>query len=87
MHDDPPTPSQVNLLWRDIRYDIDHGYALVVNLVAPPSNHPPGYPNTTIWHYFTVAGYDQDSGSAYIVDPASGLHGFESVSPQILAAT
>ncbi|MFC0546182.1 C39 family peptidase [Kutzneria chonburiensis] len=79
MRNDPPTGAQVNLLWSDITYDVDHGYALVVNIDAPASNHPPGYPNYEILHYFTVAGYEPGTDNVYIVDPASGLPGFGAV--------
>ena len=70
MPDDPPSQAQKDLLWQDIAGDLDHGYALVTNIVAPPSNHPPGYPDTTIWHYFTVTGYNPDNRQVLIADPA-----------------
>lgn len=76
---DPPSQAQIDLLWSDVVTDVNNNYALVANIVAPPNNHPPGYPNTTIYHYFTVAGYNSDNQSVYIVDPASGLPGFEGV--------
>ena len=58
MPNDPPTQQQRDLLWHDVVRAIDDGFPLVANIVAPPSNHPPGYPNTTIYHYFTVIGYN-----------------------------
>lgn len=68
---DPPTQAQKDLLWHDIVYDIDRGYALVANIVAPPGNQPPGYPpNETILHYFTIVGYNPDTKQVYIADPA-----------------
>jgi hypothetical protein len=70
MPNDPPTQAQRNLLWYDIKYDIDRGYAIVANIVAPASNHPPGYPNYTIYHYFTVIGYDTSDSTVLIADPA-----------------
>ncbi|MFI9719858.1 C39 family peptidase [Streptomyces sp. NPDC052396] len=70
MPNDPPTQAQRDLLWNDIVFDIDRGYALVANIVAPANNHPPGYPNETIYHYFTVIGYNDDRG-VLIADPAS----------------
>ncbi|NEA35157.1 C39 family peptidase [Streptomyces sp. SID13031] len=70
MPNDPPTQGQRDLLWYDIQYDIDRGYAIVANIVAPASNHPPGYPNYTIWHYFTVIGYDTSDSTVLIADPA-----------------
>ena len=74
MPNDPPTQAQKDLLWNDISYNIDRGYALVANIVAPPGNQPPGYPsNQTIYHYFTIIGYNRDPAykQAYIADPAN----------------
>ncbi|WP_353650608.1 C39 family peptidase [Nakamurella sp. A5-74] len=70
MPSDPPTQAQRDLLWYDITFDIDRGYALVANIVAPASNHPPGYPNYTIYHYFTVIGYNSDNQQVLIADSA-----------------
>jgi hypothetical protein len=42
----------------------------VANIVAPANNHPPGYPNYTIYHYFTVIGYDSSDMTVLIADPA-----------------
>ena len=67
---DPPSADQRDRLWRDLVRAIDDGFPLVANIVAPPSNHPPGYPNRTIYHYFTVIGYDAPTRRAYIADPA-----------------
>ena len=71
MADDPPTPAQKSTLWADITNSIDHGYAVVTNIVAPPHDHPPGYPNRTIYHYFTVTGYDAQARKVFVSDPAS----------------
>lgn len=72
MPNDPPTQAQKDLLWRDITFNIDRGYPLVANIVAPPGNQPPGYPsNQTIYHYFTIIGYNPDNKQAYIADPAN----------------
>jgi len=71
MPNDPPTQAQRDLLWNDIVLDINNGYAIVANIVAPASNHPPGYPDYTIYHYFTVIGYDDSNMTVYIADPAS----------------
>jgi len=70
MPDDPPTQAQRDLLWHELVRSIDDGFAFVANIVAPPSNHPPGYPNTTIYHYFSVVGYNPNTREAYIADPA-----------------
>ncbi|MGH4030301.1 C39 family peptidase [Actinomycetota bacterium Odt1-20B] len=71
MPNDPPTQAQKDLLWNDIVLDINNNYPIVANIVAPPNNHPPGYPNETIYHYFTVIGYDDANGTVLIADPAS----------------
>ncbi|WP_460769768.1 C39 family peptidase [Mariniluteicoccus flavus] len=72
MPNDPPTPAQRDLLWHDIVYDIDRGYGLVANIVAPPGNQPPGYPaNETVFHYIAIVGYNPDLKQAYIADSAN----------------
>jgi hypothetical protein len=72
MPNDPPTQAQKDLLWNDIVVDINNGYAIVANIVAPPGNQPPGYPpDQTIYHYFTVIGYDDVNRTVLIADPAS----------------
>ena len=68
---DPPTPAQRDRLWADLVRGVDDGFPLVANIVAPPGNHPPGYPNRTIYHYFSVVGYNPDTREAYIADPAN----------------
>ncbi len=69
---DPPTADEKNRFWDDIVTSIDQNYPVVTNIVAPPGNHPPGYPNNeTISHYFTVIGYNPDTREAYIADPAN----------------
>lgn len=70
MPNDPPTQAQRDLLWYDIVFDIDRNYPIVANIVAPANNHPPGYPNYTIWHYFTVVGYNSDDMTVLIADSA-----------------
>ncbi|MGC4943109.1 C39 family peptidase [Kribbella sp. DT2] len=70
MPNDPPTQAQRDLLWNDIVLDIDNNYPIVANIVAPAGNHPPGYPNYTIYHYFTVIGYDSADMTVLIADPA-----------------
>ncbi|TDW14464.1 C39 family peptidase [Kribbella kalugense] len=70
MPNDPPTQAQRDLLWRDVVLDINNNYPIVANIVAPANNHPPGYPNYTIYHYFTVIGYDDSDQTVLIADPA-----------------
>jgi hypothetical protein len=67
---DPPTQDQKNQLWADVTRGIDDGFPLVVNIDAPANNHPPGYPNTEIHHYFTAIGYNPQLMQVYIADPA-----------------
>jgi hypothetical protein len=71
MPNDPPTQAQRDLLWRDVVLDVNNGWAIVANIVAPANNHPPGYPNYTIYHYFTVIGYDSSDMTVKIADPAN----------------
>jgi len=71
MPNDPPTQAQHDQLWRDVVLSIDAGHGMVANIVAPPSNHPPGYPdNETIYHYFSIVGYNPANMQVYIADPA-----------------
>ena len=70
MPSDPPTQAQRDLLWRDLVRAVDDGFPLVANIVAPPGNHPPGYPDHTIYHYLSVIGYNADTREAFIADPA-----------------
>lgn len=72
MPNDPPTQAQKDLLWRDIVLNINNNYPIVANIVAPPGNQPPGYPpDQTIYHYFTVIGYNDVNRTVLIADPAS----------------
>ncbi|RLL69355.1 C39 family peptidase [Streptomyces sp. Z26] len=72
MPNDPPSQAQKDLLWNDVVLDIDNNYPLVTNIVAPPGNQPPGYPSDqTIYHYFSVIGYDDANRTVLIADPAS----------------
>jgi hypothetical protein len=58
-------------LWFDLVRAVDNGFPLVANIVAPPTNHPPGYPNHTVFHYVTVNGYNRATRQAYISDSAN----------------
>lgn len=76
MPNDPPTAEQEQKLWDDVVRTVDAGRGLVANIVAPPSNHPPGYPSDqTIYHYFTVVGYNADTSQVYIADSAGFSQG------------
>lgn len=72
MPNDPPTAAQRDRLWRDVVRSIDGNAPIVANIVAPPSNQPPGYPsNQTIYHYFAVVGYNAEKRTVYIADSAN----------------
>ena len=72
MPNDPPSQSQRDRLWADVVHSIDSDFAIVANIVAPPSNQPPGYPsNQTIYHYFAVVGYNAETRKVYIADSAN----------------
>lgn len=65
------TDEERDLLWKDIVTDIDNNYPIVANIVAPPSNHPDGYPDDeTIYHYVSIIGYDKSDQAALVADPA-----------------
>lgn len=71
MPNDPPTQGQRDQLWNDIITDIDGGFAVVANIVAPPGNQPPGYPSDqTVYHYIAVVGYDTNYNTVLIADSA-----------------
>lgn len=71
MPNDPPTGEQRNQLWADVTASIDAGNPLVANIVAVPGNHPPGYPDQTIYHYVAVVGYNDSTREVYVADPAN----------------
>jgi hypothetical protein len=71
MPNDPPTREQRDRLWNDVVSSIDSGWGIVANIVAPPHNHPPGYPNRTVWHYVAVTGYNGRTRQVHIADSAN----------------
>ncbi|UYM06171.1 C39 family peptidase [Solicola gregarius] len=76
MPNDPPTAEQEQKLWDDVVRTVDQDRAVVANIVAPPSNHPPGYPSDqTIYHYFAVVGYNAETSQVYIADSAGFSQG------------
>ncbi|MER6987582.1 C39 family peptidase [Saccharopolyspora hirsuta] len=73
------TPELTDQLWSDIVRNINEGKAMVANIVAAPGNQPPGYPSDqTIYHYVTIAGYDEANRTVHIADPArfSGIEDY-----------
>lgn len=68
---DPPTSAQVSALRAAIvNTVVNQRRGMVVNIVAPPGNNLPGYPNYTVWHYIAVVGYDTDKDLVYLADSA-----------------
>ena len=67
--------AQRDLLWSDVKASILGGYAVVVNVVVPPSNYPkgtrgerPAYGGGTVYHYFTVVGFNPDTREVFVAD-------------------
>ncbi|UPK74064.1 C39 family peptidase [Nocardioidaceae bacterium SCSIO 66511] len=75
MPNDPPTAEQEQKLWDDIVRTVDQDRAVVANIVAPAGNHPPGYPNETIYHYVSIVGYNPDTSQVYVADSAQFSQG------------
>ncbi|WP_371053649.1 C39 family peptidase [Rhodococcus gordoniae] len=80
MPNDPPRAEQKERLWRDIVASINGGRGVIANIVAPPSNYPrgvkgstsPAYRGGTVYHYFSVMGYD-DAGARAVWIADSGF--------------
>lgn len=80
MPHDPPSTEQKERLWRDIVASINGGRGVIANIVAPPSNYPrgvngsvsPRYGGGTVYHYFSVMGYD-DAGARSVWVADSGF--------------
>lgn len=76
IENDPPSPAQKDVLWRNIVRSIDAGYGVVMNWVAPPSNYPrgvkgsqsPTYRGGTVFHYVACMGYDDQARALWIAD-------------------
>ena len=71
MPNDPPTADQRERLWGDVVLSIDAGHGMVANIVAPANNHPPGYPDYTIYHYIALVGYNPGNRQVYVADSAN----------------
>jgi len=72
---DPPSQAMRDKLWRDVVGSINAGFAVVCNIVSPPSNRPravegqsPNYGNSKVWHYFSVVGVDTEKRWVEIAD-------------------
>lgn len=82
MPNDPPSRSQIDKLFADVKRSIDNGWGVVANIVAPPTNPPaatkgstpPPYPRwATTWHYVAIMGYDDEPGkrAVWVADSAA----------------
>lgn len=86
MPNDPPTVTERQLLWDDIRASINAGFGLVVNIVAPPSNYPigvkgsasPAYSGGVVYHYCSILGYDNNhpGGAVWVADSGFRPYGY-----------
>ncbi|MGW1740444.1 C39 family peptidase [Nocardia sp. NPDC001965] len=84
MPNDPPTDSQVETLWTDIRRSIDAGYGVIANIVAPPGNFPrgvkgsvsPAYSGSTVYHYIALMGYDLAARAVWVADSGFWPYGY-----------
>jgi predicted chitinase len=81
LEQDPPTPAQKEQFWADLKANIDGGFPMPANWVAPPGNHPvavrgsgpnPGY-SGTIFHYTCYGGYAEDATGRYVYVYDSGF--------------
>ena len=81
MAQDPPTPEQCETFWRDLKANIDAGFAMPANWVSPDGNHPiavrgsgpnPGY-SGTVFHYVCYGGYAEDETGRYVYVYDSGF--------------
>ncbi|UYM06828.1 C39 family peptidase [Solicola gregarius] len=70
---DPMSDSQKAALWDHIVESVNADRAVVANIISMPSSKPDHYPNSTIYHYFTISGYDSDTDRVRIVDSAFGV--------------
>lgn len=71
-YNDPMTSTQKSQLWSRIQSSVNADRAIVANIISMPSSKPSHYPNSTIYHYFTISGYDTSNKTVRIVDSAFG---------------
>lgn len=76
------TDDERELLWEDVKASILGGYAVVCNVMVPPTNYPlgtrgekPAYGGGTVYHYFTVVGFNADTREVFVAD--SGFRPYE----------
>jgi hypothetical protein len=79
---DDATDAQRELLWVDVQASILGGYAVVCNVMVPSSNYPrgtrgerPAYGGGTVYHYFSVVGFNPDTREVLVAD--SGFRPYE----------
>ena len=86
MPNDPPTAEQCEQFWRDLKANIDAGFAMPANWVSPDGNHPiavsptggdagpnPGYYGT-VYHYVCYTGYAETPSGRFVHVADSGFH-------------
>lgn len=71
LRQDPPTRAQMDAFWQAAVDTIaNRRRGMPLNIWAPASNHPPGYPDGLIKHYISAVGIDTDKRQIYISDSA-----------------
>ena len=84
---DPPSQSETDALWDNIKGSIDAGFGCVLNFEVPSSNFPrgtrgsvsPSYRGHKIWHYVACMGYADDGPGGkhvWIADPGFAPFGY-----------
>lgn len=88
LRNDPPTDSDIEEFWNNLRTSIDAGFGLVLNFVAPANNIPfpikgsgpaPSFYNYgTTYHYTSAHGYSDDGGqrAVWIADSGGAPFGY-----------
>ena len=81
MPNDPPNRDECDRFWVDLKANIDAGFAMPANWVAPENNHPvavrgsgpnPGYYGT-VYHYVCYTGYAEDATGRFVHVADSGF--------------
>ena len=78
---DPPTQSEAEQFWLDLKANIDSGFPMPANWVSPDGNHPqavngsgpnPGYYGT-VYHYVCYGGYSENGTERFVYVYDSGF--------------
>jgi len=83
---DPPTASESEQFWVDLKANVEAGFAMPANWVSPEGNHPvavlpnsdeltpdPGYYGT-VFHYVCYVGYSENERGRFVNVADSGFH-------------